>query len=124
MSYSEAIQFLYDLRWFGAKLGLSNTTRLSALAGNPHHKLRCIQVDRVLISEGEIVKRVEEMRGLVAQLTQSTQLTQLTKSPDVSDLHPIGSDVPRPNHPTFFEVVTVMALRHFVEQRCDLVIWE
>ena len=27
-------------------------------------------------------------------------------------------------HPTFFEVVTVMALRYFAEQRCDLVIWE
>jgi len=27
-------------------------------------------------------------------------------------------------HPTFFEVVTVVALRHFAEQKCDLVIWE
>jgi dihydrofolate synthase/folylpolyglutamate synthase len=27
-------------------------------------------------------------------------------------------------HPTFFEVVTVMALRYFAEQKCDLVIWE
>src|SRR5207248_819922 len=28
------------------------------------------------------------------------------------------------DHPTFFEVVTVMALRYFAEQKCDLVIWE
>src|SRR5207237_7234648 len=28
------------------------------------------------------------------------------------------------SHPTFFEVVTVMALRYFAEQKCDLVIWE
>jgi dihydrofolate synthase / folylpolyglutamate synthase len=27
-------------------------------------------------------------------------------------------------HPTFFEAVTVMALQYFVEQRCELVIWE
>ena len=27
-------------------------------------------------------------------------------------------------HPTFFEVVTVLALRYFAEQKCDLVIWE
>ena len=27
-------------------------------------------------------------------------------------------------HPTFFEVVTVMALRYFAAQECDLVIWE
>jgi dihydrofolate synthase/folylpolyglutamate synthase len=27
-------------------------------------------------------------------------------------------------HPTFFEFVTVMALKYFAEQKCDLVIWE
>jgi dihydrofolate synthase / folylpolyglutamate synthase len=31
---------------------------------------------------------------------------------------------PAEQHPTFFEVVTVMALRHFAAQKCDLVIWE
>ena len=31
---------------------------------------------------------------------------------------------PATEHPTFFEVVTVMALRYFAEQKCDLVIWE
>src|SRR5437867_3770059 len=44
MTYPEAIQFLYDLRWFGTKLGLANTIRLAALAGNPHHKLRFVHV--------------------------------------------------------------------------------
>ena len=34
MTYSEAIQFLYDLRWFGTKFGLTNTLKLAALAGN------------------------------------------------------------------------------------------
>jgi dihydrofolate synthase/folylpolyglutamate synthase len=29
-----------------------------------------------------------------------------------------------PDHPTFFEVVTVMALKYFAEQKCDLVVWE
>jgi dihydrofolate synthase/folylpolyglutamate synthase len=31
---------------------------------------------------------------------------------------------PHDQHPTMFEVVTVLALRHFAEQKCDLVIWE
>src|SRR5882724_1359729 len=44
MTYSDAIQFLYRLHWFGTKLGLSNTLKLAALAGNPHHKLRFIHV--------------------------------------------------------------------------------
>src|SRR5213593_2584959 len=44
MTYTEAIQFLYDLRLFGLKLGLDNTFRLAALAGNPQHALRFIHV--------------------------------------------------------------------------------
>src|SRR5438477_11821688 len=44
MTYPEAIQFLYDLRWFGTKLGLENTFKLAALAGNPQEKLRFIHV--------------------------------------------------------------------------------
>src|SRR4051794_1072055 len=44
MTYPDAIQFLYDLRWFGTKLGLTNTFKLAALAGNPQHNLRFIHV--------------------------------------------------------------------------------
>src|SRR5438445_12837384 len=44
MTSSEAIEFLYDLRWFGAKLGLSNTLKLAVLAGSPQENLRFIHV--------------------------------------------------------------------------------
>jgi len=140
MFYPEAIQFLYDLRLFGAKFGLENTFALAALAGNPQDRLRFIhvagtngkgstcamlesiyraagrrvglftsphlvsfreriQVNRRLIGEGDIVRLVEEMRPWFKQF-------------------------PEGHHPTFFEVVTVMALKFFAEQNCDLVIWE
>src|SRR5881296_2217907 len=44
MTYPEAIQFLYALRLFGLKLGLENTFKLAALAGNPQERLRFIHV--------------------------------------------------------------------------------
>src|SRR5712672_2888102 len=44
MTYDEAIRFLYDLRWFGAKFGLANTIKLASLAGNPQDHLRFIHV--------------------------------------------------------------------------------
>src|SRR5881409_974020 len=44
MTYPEAIRFLYELRWFGLKLGLENTFRLAAIAGNPQNELRFIHV--------------------------------------------------------------------------------
>jgi dihydrofolate synthase/folylpolyglutamate synthase len=44
VTYSEAIQFLFDLRLFGAELGLENTFQLAALAGQPQNRLRFIHV--------------------------------------------------------------------------------
>src|SRR5690242_9984180 len=44
MTYAQAIQFLYSLRWFGTKLGLNNTLQLAERAGNPQHQLRFIHV--------------------------------------------------------------------------------
>ncbi len=140
LTYSAAIKFLHDLQLFGSKLGLEITQRLAGLAGNPQERLRFIhvagtngkgstcamlesiyrasglrvglftsphlvafgeriQVDRRPISERDIARLVGEMRGLLEHF-------------------------PAEEHPTFFEAVTVMALRYFAEQQCDLVIWE
>src|SRR5216117_2131563 len=44
MNYEAAIQFLYSLRLFGTKLGLENTFKLAAAAGNPQQRLRFIHV--------------------------------------------------------------------------------
>jgi len=151
MTFHDAIEFLYHLRWFGAKPGLANTLELAALAGNPHQKLRFIhvagtngkgstcamlesiyraaglrvglftsphlvafgeriQVNRQPLSEDEVARLVEEMRELLERGWGAE-----ADAPESST---------EAGHPTFFEVVTVMALRYFAERKCDLVIWE
>lgn len=140
MCYSEAIRYLYGLQRFGSVLGLDVVRELAARAGDPHRRLRFIhvagtngkgstcamlesiyraaglrvglftsphlvsfreriQINRQLISETEVARRVEEARALAAA-------------------------APLPREPTLFELVTVMALGHFADQGCDLVIWE
>ncbi len=140
MTYSESIQYLYDLRMFGAKLGLENVRKLAAKVGNPQESSRFIhiagtngkgstcaflesiyrhagyrtglfssphlvsfrermQVNRELISEGSVVALVEELQGVL-------------------------SDFPRDSHPTFFEVLTVMAFMYYRNEDCDVVILE
>ena len=154
MTYSDAIWFLYNLRWFGAKFGLENTFKLASLAGNPQNQLRFIhvagtngkgstcamlesiyraaglrvglftsphlvafaeriQVNRHPIPQRDIARLAEEMQSLLKQ-GWPAPATGLQVSP---------SD-PGAEHPTFFEVVTIMALRYFAERKCDLVIWE
>jgi len=195
MTYAESIEYLYSLRLFGLKLGLDNTRKLAALAGNPQEQLRFIhiagtngkgsvaamlesvyrvsglrvglytsphlvsfreriQVNRQQISATEVVRLVAELGKLCgtgfSDASSSLQSARKLRSESSSSpLHSRGQAAPAPvpgvdvgsvqepgpsgpsrNEdsreacPTFFEFVTVMALRYFVEQRCDLVIWE
>src|SRR5262245_58346866 len=169
MTYASTIEFLYGLRFFGAKFGLENTRKLAALVGNPQARLRFIhvagtngkgstcamlesvyraaglrvgmftsphlvafgeriQINRCNISERDLVRLASEMRGVLEEGWGSEPRTTPHRTA------PLPLAVTRSNnptissfrcpHPTFFEVVTVMALRYFAEQRCDLVIWE
>jgi len=167
MTYSDAIRFLYNLRWFGTKFGLDNSVKLAALAGNPHERLRfvhvagtngkgstCamlesiyraaglrvglftsphlvafgerIQVNRRVISERDIARLTAEMRTLLDRGWNTSAGGRPSagppSEPDRQGQTASGSSPA--DHPTFFEVVTVMALRHFAEQGCDLVMWE
>src|SRR5438552_18993638 len=147
--YAEAIRFLYELRWFGLKLGLENTFKLAALAGNPQEKLRFIhvagtngkgstcamfesiyraaglrvglftsphlvsfreriQVNRELISEEDVVRLVAELREQCETGFQPVSTVKSTE-PEQGDR--------RDACPTFFAVVTLMALRYFAEQQ-------
>src|SRR5689334_10729339 len=140
MTYSEAIQFLYSLRWFGTKLGLTNTVKLAELAGNPQHQLRFIHVAGTngKGSTCAMLESIYRSAGLRVGLFTSPHLVafgeriQVNREviPEaevvrlVSQLRPMLATFFTDEHPTFFEVVTVMALRYFAEQKCDLVIWE
>src|SRR5215475_13021130 len=140
MTYSEAIQFLYSLRWFGTKLGLTNTFKLAGLAGNPHHQLRFIHVAGTN-GKGSTCAMLESIyreAGLRVGLFTSPHLVsfgeriQVNREPIpesevvslVMEMQSLLKHFSIEEHPTFFEVVTVMALRYFSRQQCDLVIWE
>src|ERR1051326_5902359 len=138
--YRNAVEFLYGLRWFGAKFGLENTIRLAALAGNPQDRLRFIHVAGTngKGSTCAMLESIYRATGLRVGLFTSPHLVsfreriqvnrRLISEADVSrlvcELRPLLEQFPPDHSPTFFEMVTVMALRYFSEQRCELVIWE
>ncbi len=140
MTYSDAIEYLYHLRWFGAKFGLENTFKLAALAGHPQRRLRFIHVAGThgKGSTCAMIESVYRAAGLRVGLFTSPHLVafgeriQVNRRPinhaDVARLaarlKPWAEQFPAAEHPTFFEVVTIMALLHFAERECDLVIWE
>lgn len=140
MTYQNAIEYLYGLRLFGAKFGLENTLRLAALAGHPHERLRFIHVAGTngKGSTCAMLESIYRASGLRVGLFTSPHLVHFSERIQVNRSRIPEADVtrlvnecrgllqefPREAHPTFFEVVLVMALRYFVEQKCDLVILE
>lgn len=140
MTYSNAIEFLYGLRLFGAKFGLENTFQLAALAGKPQEKLRFIHVAGTngKGSTCAMLESIYRAAGLRVGLFTSPHLVsfreriqvnrRLISEADVvrlvTEIQPLLKEFPAGHHPTFFEVVTVMALKFFAAQKCDLVIWE
>jgi len=140
LTYNEAIQFLYELRFFGAKLGLSNTLKLAELAGNPHRGLKFIHIAGTngKGSTCAMLESVYRVAGLRVGLYTSPHLVafgeriQINREPIteeeivrlVMEVQPLLKEFSSEKHPTFFEVTTVMALRYFAAKECDLVIWE
>ena len=140
MTYAEAIQFLYGLQMFGTNFGLENTRKLAALAGNPQEKLRFIHVAGTngKGSTCAMLESIYRAAGLCVGLFTSPHLISFRERIQVNrqlipedelirlveEIQPLLKQFPADNHLTLFEVVTVMALKFFAEQKCDLVIWE
>ncbi len=140
MTYAEAIEFLYGLQLFGANFGLETPRRLAALAGNPQDQLRFIHVAGTngKGSTCAMLESIYRASGLRVGLFTSPHLVsfreriqinrQLIPEADVArlvaELQTSLKEFPPEQHPTMFEVVTVVALKYFAEQKCDLVIWE
>ncbi len=139
MTYAEAIQFLYGLQMFGARPGLETTRQLAALLGNPQDKLRfihvagtngkgstCAMLESIYRAAGLRVglftsphlvsfrERIQVNRQLISEANVVRLVTKLQASLPADQSSSI----------TLFEFITVMALRSFAEQKCDLVIWE
>src|SRR5690242_3900566 len=125
---------------FGTHFGLERTRQLAALAGSPQEKLRFIHVAG---TNGKgptcaILESIYRAAGLRVGLFTSPHLVsfrermqinrRLISEADVTrlvtEIQPLLQHFPADAHPTMFEVVAVMALKYFAEQRCNLVVWE
>jgi dihydrofolate synthase / folylpolyglutamate synthase len=135
-TYSAAIEFLYGLQMFGANFGLENTLKLAALAGNPQTQLRFIHVAGTngKGSTCAMLESIYRAAGLRVGLFTSPHLVsfreriqvnrQLIPESEVVRLVEELRAANRESETTLFEFATVMALKFFAEQKCDLVIWE
>ena len=141
MNYMQAVAFLYGLRESRVKLRLEHTRELLSMLGNPESKLRfvhvagtngkgsvCAMVSSVLRSEGyrtglfisPHLNRFEERISVDGRLIEGEDVVALVErvKPFVEEMKSKGMG------PTFFEVVTAMALSYFADKNADIVVLE
>ena len=136
LSYTKAIDYLYDLKWHGIKLGLENIQRLMAALGEPHERFRSVHIAGTngKGSTASTIAAVLQAAGYRTGLYTSPHLIDFTERIRVNG-EPIGpervarltervrtaaAEIPV----TFFEFTTAMAFLHFAESPVDLVVAE
>jgi dihydrofolate synthase/folylpolyglutamate synthase len=136
--YEESLAWLYATQQFGIKLGLENIRGLLEALGNPQEHLSFLHVAGTN-GKGSVCAILD------AILRASDRRTGLYTSPHLVDfrerIRVNGEKIPPQavangltilreisagwSHlPTFFEISTALALHHFAEERCDLVVLE
>lgn len=143
MEYPEAIKYLYSLRLFGVKLGLGNTRRLLTKLGHPEGKFFtihvagtdgkgsvCAMVHSILSAAGyktglftsphilSFRERIRIGQNLISEQAVCDHLEKIL--PAIKAM----SDDPALSHPTFFEVVTVLAVDYFAANNVEIAIME
>ena len=147
LNYKEALAWLYSLQRFGIKLGLENIRRLldklglespGRARGSPNTRAKvihiagtngkgstCVMIDSISRAGGyhtglfispHLVTFRERIRIDGEMISEKDVADGLTIIRDlIEDWNP---------HPTFFEVITALALRHFSEAQVDVVVLE
>jgi len=138
VNYREALAWLYGTQTFGIKLGLENTRRLMAAAGNPQERLKFIHVAGTN-GKGSVCAMLDAVlreNGLRAGLFTSPHLVEFRERIQVA-----GVEIPAEaageglsllraaaagwdHQPTFFETTAALAAWWFDRERAEIVVWE
>jgi dihydrofolate synthase/folylpolyglutamate synthase len=139
MNYREAIDWLFSTQMFGIKLGLDGSRRLlKEYLAFPDHGTRVIHVAGTngKGSTCAMIDSVARACGLRTGLFTSPHLVDYRERIQVS-----GRQIPEENcaamltelraicgrfddHPTFFEITLVLAMRWFRERGCEMIVLE
>jgi dihydrofolate synthase/folylpolyglutamate synthase len=142
-TYDDAIEWLYNLQWFGIKLGLEKISHLLGLLRNPQNDYKIIHVGgtngkgSVCTMIGSILSEAGHKVGVntsphLVEFTERIVINGEQISNDevlrlVNLIKPLVEKIDTETdleHPTYFEVVTAMALKYFAEQEVEFVILE
>jgi len=143
MSYSDTLQYLYSLQKQGIKFGLSNITKLMSFLGDPQKSFPSVHIAGTngKGSISAVIASILNASGLKVGLFTSPHLVSFTERIRVNGEEIAEFEVIRlaeelrerivdlqssdPDFlPTFFEVVTAMAMLYFKKGNVDIAVVE
>lgn len=135
--YENALEYLYGLQVHGIKFGLSSTERLLKRLGNPHKRLSVIHIagtngkGSVAATVASILKELRLKVGLytsphLVRFNERIVVNnrQISDKKVVDLFRKVKEVVDDSEPPTYFEMVTAMALKHFADQKVDWAVIE
>jgi ECF transporter S component (folate family) len=138
MTYTEALDYIHHVTWRGSKLGLERTSELLSRIGNPHQKLKyvhvagtngkgstCAMIAKTLSLAGyqtglyisPFINNFNERMQMNGQPISETMLAEIT-----AFIRPHAEAMA--DHPTEFELITVIAFEYFLRSKADIVVLE
>lgn len=138
MTYDEALAYIHSVTWRGSRLGLERTNELLEKIGNPQKALKFVHIAGTngKGSTAAMLARVFTLAGYRTGLYISPFINRFNERMQLNG-EPIPDDTlaeitafVRPfadamaDHPTEFELITVIALEYYRRVRADIVIFE
>ena len=136
-SYQEAVRYLFSLQKYGIKFGLSKTSNLLKVFGNPHKGQKYVHFAGTngKGSVAAFVASILKEAGLKVGLYSSPHLVRFTERFRINDkeitnekaaalIEELRDAFVQKEPPTFFEVTTAMALIYFARENTDIAIME
>ncbi|NLI53112.1 MAG: folate family ECF transporter S component [Clostridiales bacterium] len=138
MSYDDALEYIHNVTWRGSRLGLERTNELLSRIGDPQKKLKFVHVAgtngkgstaamlaKVLFLAGyrtglyisPFINRFNERMQINGTSISDDELAEIT-----AYLRPHAEAMA--DHPTEFELITVIAFEYFHRHAADIVMLE
>lgn len=136
-AYREALSYLYSLQKYGIKFGLSKTSNLLRVLGHPHKAIKYLHVagtngkGSVASMAASILREAGYSAGFyssphLVRFTERIRVDgrEISRKDVVSIVAELKAAMDPGDPPTFFEVVTVMAILHFARQGTEIAVME
>ena len=138
MSYDETLKYIHNVKWQGSKPGLERTQTLLKALGSPEKKLKFVHVAGTngKGSTAACMAAVLQQAGYKTGLYTSPYIIRFNERMQVNGEHITDDELERltdeirpyadamADAPTEFELITALAMKHFLYKKCDIVVLE